>query len=57
MPADFEPVDRFFYRHRITPLVAVSDFRRVAGLKDLQPGFIDATGQWKEFPPGSPPVK
>ena len=26
MPADFEPVDRFFYRQRITPLLPVSDF-------------------------------
>ena len=32
--ADVEPVDRWFIRHQITPLVPVNDFRRLAeGLK------------------------
>jgi hypothetical protein len=47
IPAGFEPVDEFFYRHRVTPLVPVSDLQRAAGLKTLQPRHVDASGQWK----------
>ena len=42
----FEPVDRFFYRNRVTPLLPVSDFRRVPVLKTLQPQFVDRNGNW-----------
>ena len=50
MPPGFEAVDRFFYRQQITPLLPVSDFRRVPALKDLQGTFIDAAEKWKELP-------
>ncbi|MGA2032497.1 MAG: ATP-binding protein, partial [Thermoguttaceae bacterium] len=36
MPKDFEPVDEFFYRHGITPLVPVSDFARLAQIGAIQ---------------------
>ena len=49
MPPDFETVDRFFYRHRITPLVPVSDFRRVPGLKEMQGAYVDTKGKWKDL--------
>ncbi len=50
MPPGFESVDRFFYRQQITPLVPVSDFRRVSGLKDIQQTYIDAEGKWRDLP-------
>jgi len=46
VPEGFQPVDRFFYRNRVTPLLPVSDFRRVPGLKKLQPLFVDRDGKW-----------
>ena len=54
MPPDFEPVDRFFYRHRITPLVPVSDFRRVPALKDMQGTYVNTEGKWKDLPGREP---
>jgi hypothetical protein len=42
-----ESPERFFYRHKVTPLVPASDFRRAAPLKALQPEFIDPSGRWK----------
>ena len=54
MPKDFEPVDEFFYRQRITPLVPVSDFRRVPGLQAIQAAHLDAEGQWKDRPEREP---
>jgi hypothetical protein len=48
MPKDFQPVDEFFYRQRITPLVPVSDFRRLPGLKDIQGIYVDTQGKWKD---------
>ncbi|MGA2035534.1 MAG: hypothetical protein ABSG68_25070 [Thermoguttaceae bacterium] len=50
MPPGFEPVDRFFYRQRITPLLPVSDFRRLPGLKDIQGAYVDAEGKWTARP-------
>jgi hypothetical protein len=37
------------YRQRITPLVPVSDFRRVQGLEAIQNVHLDAEGQWKSL--------
>lgn len=54
MPKDFEPVDKFFYRQRITPLVPVSDFQRVPALKDIQGAYVDAEGKWKGLPRREP---
>jgi hypothetical protein len=54
MPKDFQPVDEFFYRQRITPLVPVSDFRRVAGLEDVQGAYVDPEGKWKDLPGRKP---
>ena len=47
IPDGFEPVDRFFYRNRVTPLLPVSDLPRAAVLEHIQPQFVDAKGQWK----------
>ena len=47
IPAGFEPVDRFFYRNRVTPLLPVSDLERAAELERIEPQFVDAKGQWK----------
>jgi hypothetical protein len=47
IPEDFEPVEQFFYRRRMTPLLPVSDFRRLARLGPIQSRFVDARGQWK----------
>jgi hypothetical protein len=46
-PTDLEPVDHFFFRHRITPLLPVSDFRRAPQLGRIQPEFVGPRGQWK----------
>ncbi len=46
-PADMEPVDRFFFRNRVTPLLPASGFRRAPSLKAIQPGFLDAPDRWK----------
>jgi hypothetical protein len=47
IPKDFESVDEFFYRQRITPLVPVSDFGRVPGLQGIQPKYVEGDGRWK----------
>ncbi|HEX4000783.1 MAG TPA: hypothetical protein VHX65_19700 [Pirellulales bacterium] len=47
IPDSFEPVDEFFFRQHITPLLPVSDFRRVAGLRAIQDAHLDADGKWK----------
>jgi len=47
MPEGFEPVDRFYFRHRITPLLPVSDFRRAEQLGRIQPESVDREGRWK----------
>jgi hypothetical protein len=49
MPKDFESVDEFFCRQRITPLLPVSDFRRVQGLEAAQGLHLDAQGKWKNL--------
>jgi len=46
-PTDIEPVDHFFFRHRITPLLPVSDFRRAPQLGRIQREFVGPRGQWK----------
>ena len=46
IPDGFEPVDRFYYGNRVTPLLPVSDFRRVPALEKLQPLFVDRNGKW-----------
>jgi hypothetical protein len=46
IPERFEPVDRFFFRHRVTPLLPVSDFRRLSQLGAIQPEFVTADGRW-----------
>jgi len=48
LPKEFEPVDEFFYRQRITPLMPVSDFSRVPSLRAIQAAHLDAAGQWKD---------
>ncbi|MCF7974122.1 MAG: hypothetical protein K9N55_09930 [Phycisphaerae bacterium] len=47
MPPGFEVVDRYYYRNRITPLVPVSDFRRLDNIEQTQPEFISDEGKWK----------
>jgi hypothetical protein len=44
---DDEPVEQFFFRNAITPLLPVSDFRRSERLGKIQPAFVDAEGRWK----------
>jgi hypothetical protein len=46
-PADFESPDRFFLRHRMTPLLPAFDLDRAAALKNLQPAFLDGQWRWK----------
>jgi hypothetical protein len=45
IPPNFE-VDKFYYRNRITPLVPVSDFRRLEKIELIQPEFISDEGKW-----------
>jgi hypothetical protein len=47
-PQDIEPIDHFFFRNRITPLLPVSDFRRAPQLGQIQPEFVDPQGRWKD---------
>lgn len=44
LPEAFEPVERFYYRNRVTPLLPVSDFRRLGRLGGIQPEFVEGTG-------------
>jgi hypothetical protein len=46
-PETVESPERFFYRNRVTPLVPLSDIRRAAPLKTVQPEFLDPSGRWK----------
>jgi len=46
IPPNLEAVDRFYYRNRITPLVPVSDFRRLEKIEQIQPEFISDEGKW-----------
>lgn len=46
IPPNLEAVDRFYYRNRITPLVPVSDFRRLEKIEHIQPEFISDEGKW-----------
>jgi hypothetical protein len=46
-PADMEPADKFFFRHRITPLVPSPDAKRVQVLKAQQAESLDANGRFK----------
>ncbi len=50
MPSNFEPVDRFYFRNRMTPLLPVSGFRRADQLGAIQPEFVDSLGRWKTMP-------
>ena len=48
VPADFEPVERYFFRHRLTPLAPCGEFdRRVPRLAEIQPEFVGSGGHWK----------
>ena len=47
IPEDFEPVDEFFFRSRVTPLLPVSDLRRAAALGAIQSRHLDASGRRK----------
>jgi len=47
IPDDFEPVERFYYRHGMTPLLPVSDFRRLTRLGTIQPDYVDQHGNWR----------
>ncbi|MBV9866989.1 MAG: hypothetical protein JO316_16675 [Abitibacteriaceae bacterium] len=45
-PANFETSEHFFYSNRITPLIPVSELNRTPSLKQWQPQFLNANGQW-----------
>lgn len=47
IPPNFEAVDRFYYRNRITPLVPVSDFNRLEKVEQNQLEFLSNEGKWK----------
>lgn len=47
IPEGFEPVDQFFFRNRVTPLLPVSDIQRAAVLGTIQSRHIDSSGTWK----------
>jgi len=45
---DTEPADRFFMRHRVTPLVFVNAYKaRLGDLKRYGAEYLDARGLWK----------
>lgn len=46
IPPNFEVVDMFYYRNRITPLVPVSDFRRLEKIEQIQQQFLSDEGKW-----------
>jgi hypothetical protein len=48
IPDDFEPVDGFFFRNQVTPLVPVGDFRRLSAIKAAWPRYLDPAGNWKQ---------
>jgi hypothetical protein len=47
IPPNFEVVDRFYYRNRITPLVPVSDLHRLEKIEQIQPEFLSDERKWK----------
>jgi hypothetical protein len=44
IPANFEPVERYYFRNSITPLLPVSEFRRLPVLKRIQPEYLTSDG-------------
>ena len=48
IPENFEPVDEFFCRNRVTPLLPVSDIQRAARLGAIQSGHVGASGGRKD---------
>ncbi|MFO0930116.1 MAG: hypothetical protein U0736_24345 [Gemmataceae bacterium] len=48
LPADFEPAERYFYRHRLTPMV--QDFTlpaKAAGVGKLQADYLAGPTRWR----------
>ena len=55
IPKGFQGPDAFFFSHRISPLLPVSSFRRLAGIKAAGARHVTPDGQWKrKAPAGSP---
>jgi hypothetical protein len=46
MPDDFEPVDQFFFRNRITPLLPMPGTERLPRLGTIQSDFVGPAGNW-----------
>ncbi len=47
IPEEFEPIDNFFYRNRVTTLLPVSDIQRAAVLGGIQSRYLDFSGRWR----------
>ena len=50
-PADVEPVDRWFLKQRVTPLIPVNDFARASQMPALQTEFLTDRATWKNTRP------
>ncbi len=48
IPEGFEPVEEFFFRNRVTPLLPVSNFQRADGIGKIQPRYLDSSGAWRQ---------
>jgi len=48
IPQGFEPVDEFFLRNQVMPLLPVGNFQRLEGLGKIQRRYVDASGNWKQ---------
>ena len=48
IPERFEPVEEFFFRNRVTPLLPVSNFQRADGVGKLQSRYLDSSGAWRQ---------
>jgi hypothetical protein len=48
IPENFEPLDRYLYRHHVTPLLPFQDPERLKTIEKIQSQYLDASGGWKE---------
>jgi hypothetical protein len=48
IPEGFEPVEEFFFRNRVTPLLPVGNFQRADGIGTIQPRYLDSSGAWRQ---------
>jgi len=48
IPEDFEPVERYYFRNFISPLMPVSEFKRLPVVAEIQPEYLTREGAWRK---------